>query len=148
MNRKEREDIDSKGYDKWNDYAVVAYDLYQLSSQLREDLIIFVAAHIEPYEDANGEVSYRMQIGGKKLKTRWNLHGKVNYNFYTHVEDKGDGEFKYHFLTQTDGKNEARSTYGVFDEYKIPNDLSYVVENIWTKDLDRNLDELKFSENA
>lgn len=107
------------------DLAAKVYDLYNfINDELREDLIVFVEAHIEPYE-ADGETHWRMKTNGQKL-TKLNLNGKLNYNLYSHVEFVGnDQPAKFWLITQNNGRNECRSAEGVLP-YKMPNDLGEV----------------------
>lgn len=113
------------GFDKWSEMAGGIYDLLGLLREIpREDLIIYVMAHIEPYE-VEGETFWRTKTNGQKL-TKLNLNSRLNYNLYTHVEHNPITEkTEYFFVTQSNGKTEARSAYGVLN-YKIPNDLELV----------------------
>lgn len=112
-------------FDKWMELAAQVYDLMGLLRDIpRDDLIIYVMAHIEPYE-VEGETFWRTKTNGQKL-TKLNLNSRLNYNLYTHVEHNPITEkSEYKFVTQSNGKNEARSAHGVLD-YKIPNDLELV----------------------
>lgn len=131
MSDKEMAESKKVGFDKWLDYAKEIYDLYSLVPKLRKDLIVVFVAHIEPYE-ADGETHYRTKTGGQKL-TKLNLNSKLAYNLYTKVERSGE-HAQYSFITQSDGKNEARSVAGVLP-YEMPNDLGMVVNLIRTKQL-------------
>lgn len=118
---------------KWRELAVDIYELFDMiRGTLRDDLIIFCMAHIEPYE-VNGVTHYRTKFDGKLL-TKLNMNGKLNYNLYTQVEHSGEGNNNYHLITQTDGTNEARSTGGVLP-YKLENNLATVASLIEEHDL-------------
>jgi hypothetical protein len=111
-------------FDQWRQFAQEIYELYDLiRSDLRDDLIVYTMAHVEPYE-ANGTTHWRTKFEGKAL-TRSNMSGKLNYNLYTTVEHHGEGDNEYFLITQTDGTTEARSTKGVLP-YKMKNDLQLV----------------------
>ena len=114
---------------KWSEYAGELWDLFTYAASLREDLIIFLEAHIEPY-DADGETYWRFKAQGQKV-TRLNMFGKVNYNLYSHVEYSPTGN-KYSLLTTNNGKNECRSVEGVLDVV-IPNDFNLIANNIREK---------------
>lgn len=117
--------------DTWRQYAIDIYELFDMiRSELREDLIVFCMAHIEPYDDT-GVTKWRTKFEGKLL-TRSNMSGKLNYNLYTKVEREGD-ENKYYLVTQTDGRNEARSTRGVLPMV-MENNLAEVTKLILEKD--------------
>lgn len=133
MTDKEIDDAKIPGYNKWADLAADIYELYRVAHSLRDDLIIVFMAHTEEY-DVDGETHYRTKTNGKKL-TKINLSSKLTYNLYTRLESNGDNEpADYFFITQSNGKNEARSTKGVLP-FKMPNDLYEVVKAIREKDL-------------
>lgn len=50
--------------------------------------------------------------------------------FYTHVERDEDQGDQYYFLTNRLGDAAAKSPKGMFDNLKIPNDLSSALEHI------------------
>lgn len=119
-------------FDQWRLFAIDIYELYDIiRSELREDLIVFCMAHIEPYDDA-GITRWRTKFEGKSL-TKSNMSGKLNYNLYTEVERNGDKN-EYFLVTQTDGRTEARSTKDVLP-LRMPNDLKQVADNIFQKDM-------------
>lgn len=124
MSDKEVDEMRKPGFDKWKDMAIEIYELYELLRQVGSpELVIFVMAHIEPY-NVDDTTRWRTKTNGKAL-TKLNLSSKLNYNLYTHVEHRGEGNNEYFLLTQTDGKTEARSAAGVLP-YKMSNDLEQV----------------------
>lgn len=126
MSNEEMAILKDPSRDAWKDLAVDIYDLYKLIRQLpREDLIVFVMAHIEPY-DVNGVTNYRTMTNGKKL-SKLNLNSHLRYNLYTEVVHNPIKEVnEYSLITQSDGTTEARSVMGVFESKRIPNDLEQV----------------------
>lgn len=119
-------------FDQWRQFALDIYELYDMiRTDLREDLIVFCMAHIEPYDDG-GMTRWRTKFDGKLL-TKSNMSGKINYNLYTEVERSGDKN-EYFLVTQTDGRNEARSTRGVLP-LKMENNLKQVADLIFEKDI-------------
>lgn len=128
MSKREMRERKRAGFDKWADLAGEIFDLFQELANLRDDLIVFVEVHTEPYE-VEGETFWRMKTTGQKL-TKLNMNGYLNYNLYTHVEHPDPGKTgEYYFITQSNGKTEARSAAGVL-EYKMPNDLEEVRKRI------------------
>ncbi len=108
--------------------AIDIYELYDMiRSDLRDDLIVFTMAHIEPYE-VDGNTHWRTKTNGKYL-TKLNLNSKLNYNLYAHVERGADGSGTYSLFTQSNGKNEARSPMEVLS-YKMDNNLAEVANRI------------------
>lgn len=108
------------------------YELYTVSSELREDLIVVFCAHQEGYQE-DGVTKYRTKHGGQKL-TKVNLNSRLSYNLYTDVTTDSGNQRAYWFITQTDGATEARSVEGVLP-LKMPNDLGEVVSLIRKLDL-------------
>lgn len=131
MSDKEINEARKPGFDKWIDLAKDIYELYQFAATLRDDLIIFFIAHTHIVEK-NGVAKVVTKTNGKML-TRLNLASRLSYNLHSEVERTGDNA-TYSFTTQSDGFNEARSSEGVFD-YRIPNDMEYIISQIRIKDL-------------
>lgn len=130
MNNEEMEILDNPSRDAWADLAISIYKLYKYIREIkgRDDLVVYVMAHVEPY-DVNGISFYRMKVPGRKL-SKTNLNAHLNYNLYTSVSPTGKpGEFKYELRTNTNGLDEARSPLGMFDRV-VPNDLEMVRKTI------------------
>lgn len=115
------------GRDAWADLASTIYELYQYIISIEKDIVVFVMAHIEPY-DVNGFTHFRTKTNGKKL-TKINLNGMLRYNLYAEVKPIDPPKFEYSLRTQSNGYDEARSPMGVFD-YIISNDLEEVRKQI------------------
>jgi hypothetical protein len=128
MTAEEMAILESPSRDKLADLATDVWNLYKLIREIkREDMVVFVMAHIEPY-DVNGITHWRTMTNGKKL-TKVNLSAFLSYNLYTKVNKGADGKMEYSLITQNDGTTEARSVMGVFDE-KIENNLEYVRKTV------------------
>ena len=108
--------------------ATSIWNLYKMMREIkRDDLVVFVMAHCEPY-DVNGITHYRTMTNGKKL-SKINLNAFLAYNLYTKVTKTPDNKFTYDLITQSDGTTEARSVMGVFDP-KIENNLEVVRKSV------------------
>ena len=130
MSNEEMEIMKSPGSrDAWADLASSVYELYQVVDSLKkDDLVVFVLSHIELFDD-NGIVRKRTKTNGKKL-TKLNLNGLLSYNLYAEVHPTGEeGVFEYKLRTQTDGTDEARSPYGMFD-YRIDTNFEFIRKTI------------------
>lgn len=57
------------------------------------------------------------------------LEGMFTVVLFTDVEKTKEG-IRYSFITQNSGSNTAKTPMGMFDEYKIPNDLNLVKSKI------------------
>lgn len=128
MTTEEMEILENPSRDQWKDLAVSTWNLYKMIREIkRDDLVVFVMAHCEPY-DVNGITHYRTMTNGKKL-SKINLNAFLAYNLYTKVTKTPDGKFTYELITQSDGTNEARSVMGVFDT-KVDNNLEVVRKSV------------------
>lgn len=128
MSDREMAEARKPGFDKWMNLAIDIYELYTLAHELRDDLIVVTEMHIEPYE-VDGETYWRGKYNGQKL-TKLNMNGRLNYNLYTHVDhDSITGQNEYYFITQSNGRTEARSPEGVLP-YKMENSLGEVIKRI------------------
>lgn len=128
MTAEEMAILESPSRDKWADLAVDVWNLYKMIREIkRDDMVVFVMAHTEPY-DVNGITHYRTMTNGKKL-SKVNLNAFLAYNLYTKIERLGKDEPKYQLITRSDGTTEARSVMGVFPEI-IPNDLEEVRKTV------------------
>ncbi len=128
MTAEEMRILESPSRDKWADLATDVWNLYQLIREIkREDMVVLVLAHTEPY-DANGITHWRTMTNGKKL-SKINLNAFLAYNLYSKVHKGADGKMEYSLITQSDGTTEARSVMGVFPE-KIDNNLEEVRKTV------------------
>lgn len=128
MSNEEVDILKHPNRDAWKDLATDVYDLYRLIRQLsRQDLVVFVMAHIEPY-DVNGVTHWRTMTNGKKL-SKLNLNSFLVYNLYTKVNYQPTGQVEYKLVTQSDGTTEARALMGVF-EPEIENNLEAVRSSV------------------
>lgn len=128
MSNEEIEILKNPSRDQWKDMAVSIYELYKLIREIkRDDLVVFVMAHIEPYE-VNGVTHYKTMTNGKKL-SKLNLNSFLVYNLYSKVEYTPGKPATYTLVTQSDGTTEARSMMGVF-EAEIENNLEVVRDTV------------------
>jgi hypothetical protein len=116
-------DMKKPDYNQWKELAADIYELQDvIRSNMRDDMVVYITAHVEPYT-LNGLTYWRTKFDGQKL-TKLNMNGKLNYNLYTHVEGENQDR-KYFFITQNNGFTEARSTKGALP-YKIESNLRSV----------------------
>ena len=109
------------GWDKFTDIAKDAWDIADLVRKLPNDVIVYIMCHT----DTDSEGFERLKTIGKMLDEKIVLEGMSTIVLKTHVADG-----KYSFLTQNNGKDTAKSPFGMFPSYAIDNDLKYVDEKI------------------
>ena len=110
-----------KGYDKFTDIALHAWETINLLLKCRDDLMCFVLSHSEI--DNRGQS--KCKTVGKLLDEKITVEGMFTVVLHTKIVD---GNFK--FLTQNDGDHIAKSPLGMFDDKYIDNDLLFVKNKI------------------
>ncbi len=110
-----------RGFDKFSEIGQHAWNIIQLLPILREDLDCFVLSHSEANE--NGKM--KLKTIGKLVDEKVAMEGRFTVVLQTEISDND-----YHFITQGDARHIAKSPMGMFDERKIPNDLSFVKQKM------------------
>lgn len=108
-----------KGYEKFTDIGLNAYNLLMLPDNLREDLTVVFLSHIENSE--NGE---KMKTIGKMLDDKITPEGLFSIVLKSNCSDG-----KYYFETQNNGNNTIKSPMEMFEETE-ENDLKIILEKI------------------
>ena len=114
-------------------FTIMARDMVELmreARRLRDDLKIFYFSHPETIEDSGEIIGYKIKTAGKMIDNQIVLEGLLTVCLYTHVEENKDGSTSYSFITNRFKKYPAKSPDGMFEEVKIPNNLSYVCQKI------------------
>ena len=110
-----------KGFDKFTIMAQNYYNILKLAQNMREDLNIIFLSHSESKDDGTTKV----KTIGKLLDDKITIEGLFTIVLNTKVEDGN-----YYFETQNNGFNTSKSPKGMFEEFRIPNDLKYVVDKV------------------
>lgn len=110
-----------RGFDKFTEMAQHYYDIIEMAQEMREDLNIIFLSHSERKEDGTSKV----KTIGKLLDDKITVEGLFTIVLNTKIEDGN-----YYFETQNNGFNTSKSPKGMFEEFKIPNDLKYVVDKV------------------
>ena len=118
------------GYTKFSLMAKDMVELLREARRLRDDIKVFYLSHPETVEDGGDIVGYKIKTAGKLIDNQIVLEGLLTVCLYTLVEENKDGSASYHFVTNRYKKFPAKSPDGMFDEIKIPNNLSYVCKKI------------------
>lgn len=109
---------------KWMDLAVEVYDLIQDFNALRDDLIVYILGHTCTDDDG----IKRLVTNGRKLE-KIKLESKIPIVFHTNVKYGANGTNEYMLETQTNYST-AKSPMGMFSEFLIPNDVTFINERI------------------
>lgn len=119
-----------KGWDKFNDIGKHAWDVINKAKNLRRELNVIFTFHVETIQE-NYKPKEKIKTIGKMLDDKVTLEGLFTVVLYADVEHNSEsGDNEYFFKTQTDGVNTAKSPQGMFDDYKIPNNMQYVLDRI------------------
>jgi len=118
------------GFTKFTLMAKDMVELVREARKLRDDIKVFYFSHPETVEDGGEIIGYKIKTAGKMIDNQIVLEGLFTVCLYTHVEESKDGTNVYSFVTNRFKKYPAKSPDGMFDEVKIPNDLSYVCKKI------------------
>jgi adenylate kinase family enzyme len=122
--------IGEKGFEKFNDFAFDTYSIIKMIDGLRDDLTVIVIAHVEENYDSEGQLRVSFMVpGGKLLREKIKVESMFTTVLFTEVEMK-DNLPIYHFTTQNNGKNSCKSPEGMFDEFRIDNELIYVLKKM------------------
>ena len=118
------------GYTKFSLMAKDMVDLFREARRLRDDIKVFYLTHPETIEDGGDIIGYKIKTAGKLIDNQVLLEGLLTVCLYTHVEESKDGVVTYSYLTNRFKKYPAKSPDGMFDQIKIPNDLSYIAKKL------------------
>lgn len=114
------------GYQKFTDIALNFRNLiHWINRSIPDDVIVYFLHHTEV--DADGNI--KAKTIGKMLDEKLTVEGCFDVVLMADVEGQ-----EHFFWTQTDGTSAVKSPEGMFEETKIPNDLSIVdtsIRNYW-----------------
>lgn len=125
------EKANKKGFDKFTEIALGAYNIITVGNAMRPDINFIYMTHSD-FDDKAG--TYKLKTIGKLLDEKVNLAGLFTIVLYTHnTFDASEKKMHYHFVTNkmlNNSGNEvpAKSPIGMFEELLIPNDLGFVIK--------------------
>lgn len=123
--------VKDKGFDKFNDIAVHAFNIINtIKNELRDDLFIAVLTHSEENVVA-GEEKVSLKTIGKMLNEKITLEGM--FTVVLHAKKKMNettNKLEGYFITNGDDNSIVKSPSEMFEELEIPNDLALVKEKM------------------
>jgi len=119
-----------RGFDKFTDIGLHAWEIITLGKNLREDLTFVVLGHAEVSTDLSGGRRLKFKTIGKLVDDKINVEGLFTVVLFTHVGPDENNKICYRFKTQTDGSTTGKAPKGMFKEEKIENDLDYVIKTV------------------
>ncbi len=120
------ENLNVKGYDKWNVLAARVAMVAGTIRKGRHDLVVFVTNHAEESEDLEGKKKIKAKTLGKLIDKSLTLEGLFSVVLFAKIKKSVEGTLRYVFETQNNGENTCKSPKGMFKDFEIPNDFEYV----------------------
>lgn len=117
-----------KSYDKFNDIGGDFTDMLRTADSLRDDLKIIFLSHSENTGDMMNP-HWTLKTIGKMVNEKVTPEGLFTYVFYALAINNG-GEMEYKFLTNTDGEHVAKTSFGMFEDKLIDNDMAKILQVI------------------
>lgn len=117
------------GYQKFSELAQHAMEILRYSEKMRDDCKMIFLTHSENVGDAMNP-KYVIKTVGKLLAEKVTLEGLFTYIFFTRVSEGADSRMEYKLLTNSDGTCVAKTSYGMFEEMEIDNDLNEIIKVI------------------
>jgi len=123
----------TKGYDKYTDYFVDYYTLFNELKGMRKDLFIHMLWHVEPVLSGNKIIKYEPKFIGSAIKKYYNPLGLADVITFSKsiFDDEGKptyGYFTQSFIDDNDIEYIARSYEGMFKTNRVDNDLKLIEE--------------------
>lgn len=117
------------GYTKFSELAQHAMEILRYSEKMREDCKMIFLTHSENVGD-NVNPKYVIKTVGKLLSEKVTLEGLFTYIFFTKVSEGDSGRMEYKLITNNDGTCVAKTSFGMFEDLEIGNDLNEIIHVI------------------
>lgn len=117
------------GYTKFSELAQHAMEILRYSEKMREDCKMIFLTHSENVGD-NVNPKFVIKTVGKLLSEKVTLEGLFTYIFFTKVSEGDSGRMEYKLITNNDGTCVAKTSFGMFEDLEIDNDLEKIIEVI------------------
>lgn len=112
-------------YTMHNKYISTFFKLVQLYKE--NGKYLFIIGHDSVVETNSGDTFRALSVNGKQWAGK--CEREVEICLFSSVE-RMDQTSNYYFETQSDGTTTAKSPKGMFETFRIQNDLNYILESI------------------
>ena len=119
-----------RGFDKFTDIGLHAWEVANAGKNLREDMTFVMIGHAEQSMDLQGNRRLKFKTVGKLVDNVITMEGMFTVVLFTHVGIDPEGNTSYTFITQSDGTTTAKSPRGMFEDLNIPNDIKEVINKM------------------
>ena len=106
-----------RGYDKFTEMALHAWQVAKLASELPDDVRVYILSHTDTKDDG----TIKAKTIGKLLDEKITLEGLFSIVLRTGKNDGG-----YFFRTKNSGSDTVKTPIGLFESETIDNDLANV----------------------
>lgn len=106
-----------RGYDKFTEMALHAWQVAKLASELPDDVRVYILSHTDTKDDG----TIKAKTIGKLLDEKITLEGLFSIVLRTGKNDGG-----YYFRTKNSGSDTVKTPIGLFESETIDNDLANV----------------------
>lgn len=117
------------GYTKFSELAQHAMEILRYSEKMREDCKMIFLTHSENVGD-NVNPKFVIKTVGKLLSEKVTLEGLFTYIFFTKVSEGDSGKMEYKLITNNNGTCVAKTSFGMFEDLEIDNDLEEIIKVI------------------
>ena len=117
------------GYTKFSELAQHAMEILRYSEKMREDCKMIFLTHSENVGD-NVNPKFVIKTVGKLLSEKVTLEGLFTYIFFTKVSEGDSSRMEYKLITNNDGTCVAKTSFGMFEDLEIDNDLNEIIHVI------------------
>lgn len=109
-------------------YSHIIADIKKRGSDaFEQDRVAFVLAHIDDYKSGHDQRK-RLKVLGN-LARNLSIEGLMENVLYSEINVDG-AKREYYFRTVNSGVDTCRTSEGLFDNEKIPNDFNYILEKL------------------
>ena len=123
-----------KGFDKFTDIGVHMQRIIEYCKNMRSDLNVCLMFHEDDDVSDKIKIGKKVKLIGMLLEDKYNPLAIVSVALFTDVSFDKEGKAEYNFITQrTQTRGQiipAKSPEGMFENVKIPNDLSIVFQKM------------------
>lgn len=116
-----------KNYEKFNELALMMWNLGKFPKKLREDLVCYYLMHPEEFYDPDGGRQMKAKTFGKLVdQGLGTFEGLFTIVLYTGVEIDANKKPKFFIYTETRGADTCKAPIDMFPQQKFENNLEVI----------------------
>ena len=118
-----------KGFALYDVLGTTTHSLLTIIQEMPQDIFVFMMGHTATTVSINGDSFLKAKTMGKFIDNYIDLESRATIVLYTGYREV-DGEMRYSFQTQGDGRSSCKSPEEMFSEKFIDNDLQLVRDTV------------------